>query len=126
MPARSSGNASITYNGNLSTGMLTVTINSTGDMLEATDIGDQRKSFIAGQASTTASGEIYYDQTDNCIAGMEVDSLTPVSRTVSILMDTGMGISGTAFVTSFSATAGLNEVIRASFELQFSGTVTIT
>ena len=56
MPARSSGNASITYNGNASTGLLTVTINSTGDMLEATEIGDQRKSFIAGQASTTASG----------------------------------------------------------------------
>lgn len=126
MPARSSGNASITYNGNASTGLLTVTINSTGDMLEATDIGDQRKSFIAGQASTTASGEIFYDQGDTCMAGMETDSLNPVSRTVAILMDTGMGISGSAFITSFSATAGTNDLVRASFELQFTGTVTIT
>lgn len=126
MPARSSGNATITYNGQVSTGLLTVTFNSTADMLEATDIGDQRKSFIAGQASSTASGEIFYDQGDPCMAVMETDAINPVSRTVAILMDTGMGISGSAFITSFSGTAGTNDTLRASFELQFTGTVTVT
>lgn len=126
MPARSSGNATLTYNGQASTGLLTVTFNHTADMLEATDIGDQRKSFIAGQAGTTASGEIFYDQGDPCMAVLETDSVNPVSRTCAILMDTGMGVSGNAFVTSFSATAGTNDLVRAQFELQFTGAVTVT
>jgi hypothetical protein len=125
MPARSSGNAAISYNSQVSTGLLSVTVNSTGDMLEATDINDQRKSFIAGQASSTASGEIFYDQGDPCMAVMETDSLNPTSRTVTITMDTGMTISGSAFITSFSSTAGTNDLVRASFELQFTGTVTV-
>lgn len=125
MPALSSSNAAISYNSQVSTGLLTVTVNSTADMLEATDIGDQRKSFIAGQASTTASGEIFYDQGDPCMAVMETDSVNPVSRAVTITMSTGMSISGNAFITSFSATASTNDTVRASFELQFTGTVTI-
>jgi hypothetical protein len=94
-------------------------------MLEATDINDQRKSFIAGQASSTASGEIFYDQGDPCMAVMETDALNPVSRSVTITMDTGMTIAGSAFITSFSSTAGTNDLVRASFELQFTGTVTV-
>lgn len=125
MPAISSGTAAISYNAKVSTGLLNVTVNSTADMLEATDIADQRKSYIAGQASTTASGEIFYDQGDGCMADMETDALNPVSRAVVITMATGMTVSGQAFITSFSATAGLNDTLRASFELQFSGTVTV-
>jgi hypothetical protein len=36
-----------------------------------------------------------------------------------------MTISGSAFITSFSSTAGTNDLVRASFELQFTGTVTV-
>ena len=125
MPALSSKDAASSYNSQVSTGLLNITVNSTADMLEATDIGDQRKSFIAGQASTTASGEIYYDQADACMAVMETDSVNPVSRAVVITMSTGMTITGNAFITSFSSAAGMNDTVRASFELQFTGTVTI-
>jgi hypothetical protein len=125
MPALSSTNAAISYNGQVSTGLLTVTVNHTGDMIETADISDQRKSYIAGQATSTASGEIFYDQGDPCMADMEDDSVNPVSRSVVITLSTGMTVSGNAFVTSFSATAGTNDVVRASFELQFTGTVTI-
>lgn len=125
MPAISSGTAAISYNSKVSTGLLNLTVNSTADMLEATDIADQRKSYIAGQASTTANGEIFYDQGDGCMADMETDALNPVSRAVTITMATGMTVSGQAFITSFSSTAGLNDTLRASFDLQFTGTVTV-
>ena len=74
---------------------------------------------------STASIEIFYDQGDGCMADMETDALNPVSRAVVITMATGMTYSGQAFITSFSATAGINDTLRASFELQFSGTVTV-
>lgn len=125
MPAISSGNAALSYNSQVSTGLLNVTVNHNADMLEATDLNDQRKSFIAGQAMTTASGEIYYDQGDLCMAVLETDSVNPVSRSVVITLATGMTVTGSAFVTSFSAVAGLNEIVRANFELQFTGAVTI-
>lgn len=125
MPALSSTNARLSYNSQVSTGLLTVTVNHTGDMIETADIEDQRKTYIAGQATSTASGEIYYDQGDPCMAVLETDSVNPVSRAVVITLSTGMTVSGNAFVTSFSSTAGTNDVVRASFELQFTGTVTI-
>jgi len=125
MPAISSGTATLSYNSQVSTGLLTVTVNHQTDMIEATDIGDQRKFFIAGQATTTLSGEAYYDQADPCMAVLETDSTNPVSRSVLVTLATGMTVTGSAFVTSFSAVAGTNDVLRANFELQFTGAVTI-
>lgn len=125
MPAISSGNAALSYNSQVSTGLLNVTVNHNADMLEATDLNDQRKSFIAGQAMTTASGEIFYDQADPCMAVLETDSVNPVSRSVVITLASGMTVTGSAFVTSFSAVAGTNDIVRANFELQFTGAVTI-
>lgn len=125
MPAISSGTSALTYNTQAAVGLLSVTVNHQTDMLEATDINDQRKSFIAGQAMTTASGEIFYDQGDACMAVMETDSVNPVSRAVVITLATGMTVTGNAFITSFSAVTNTNDVVKANFELQFTGTVTI-
>jgi hypothetical protein len=36
-----------------------------------------------------------------------------------------MTYTGQAFVQSFSATASTNEVIRANFTIQYTGTITI-
>ncbi len=125
MPARSSGNAALSYNAQACTGLLSVTVTHNTDMLDAADINDQRKSYVAGQATSTLSGECFYDQGDAAMAAMEGDSVNPTSRAVVVTMDTGMTITGNAFVSSFSSTAGTNDVLRASFELQFTGTVTI-
>jgi hypothetical protein len=125
MPAISTGTAAITYNSQASTGLLNVSTSSIADMIESQAITSQRRTYIAGQASTTASIEAYYDQADACIAAMETDSVNPVSRTCTITYATGMTISGSAFVTSFQVTGGMSDVLRASIELQFTGTATI-
>lgn len=126
MPAQSSGTASLTYNSQLSTGLLTCTVTHTGDMIETSRIQDQRKTFLAGQATTTISGEIFYDQGDPCMAVMETDSINPVSRAIAVVFTTGMGVTGTGFVSSFTAVTGTNDVVRANFEIQMTGAVTIT
>jgi len=115
----------VSYNAQVSTGLLSVSVSSTADMIESQAITAQRRTYVAGQATTTASIEAYYDQADACIAAMETDSVNPTSRAVVIAMATGMTISGNAFVSSFSPTAQMSDVIRASIELQFTGTVTI-
>lgn len=125
MPAISTGTAAVSYNAQVSTGLLSVSVSSTADMIESQAITAQRRTYVAGQATTTASIEAYYDQGDACIAVMETDSVNPVSRAVVITMATGMTISGDAFVTSFTPTAQMSDVCRASIELQFTGTVTI-
>jgi hypothetical protein len=125
MPAVSTGTCTFTYNSQLSTGLLSASVSSTADMIESQAITAQRKTFVAGQAATTATIEGYYDQADLCIAAVESDSVNPVSRTVTILYATGMSVSGSAFVTSFNVSAQMNDVLRCTIELQFTGTVTI-
>ena len=125
MPAISTGTAAITYNSQTSTGLLSISTSSTADMIESQAITSQRKTFVVGQATTTASVEAYYDQGDLCIAAVEADSVNPTSRSVTITYATGMTISGSAYVTNFAPSIQMNDVCRCTFELQFTGTVTI-
>jgi hypothetical protein len=125
MPAISSGTAALTYNAQATTGLLNISTSSSTDMIESQAITSARRTFIPGQATTTASGELYYDQGDACAAAMEADSVSATSRSVTITYATGMTISGSAFVSSWQVTAQMNDTLRASFELQFTGTVTI-
>jgi hypothetical protein len=125
MPAVSTGTCAFSYNSQASTGLLSATVTSTADMIESQAITAQRRTFIAGQATTTATIEGYYDQADPCFAVVETDSTNPVSRAVVITYATGMTISGNAFVTSFNVSAQMNDVLRCTVELQFTGSVTI-
>lgn len=128
MPARNSTTASLTYNANTSTGIVRVSYTSSVDLMEAQAISAVNKEFLTGQGQTVVSGEAYYDQNDACISAMEADSVTPPAspRSVSLLLSTGMGISGTAWVSNFEASAGSNEVLRCTFELTFTGARSIT
>lgn len=125
MPAVSTATTAFTYNALTTTGLVNVSTQTQTDLIETTAINVSRRTYLAGQGATTVSGEIYYDQGDTCAASMEADAQSPVSRAVTILYATGMSMSGNAFIRSWQVTANMNETIRASFELQFTGTVTI-
>lgn len=126
MPGLSTGLASFTYGGSTTTGLVSVSYSTQTDMVETTRITDARRTYLTGQGTTTISGEIYYDQGDACAALLETDSIAPTSKSFAIVFTTNMGLSGNCFVTSFQVTANSGETIRASFELQTTGTVTIT
>jgi hypothetical protein len=56
---------------------------------------------------------------------METDIQAPTSRAFLCTYSTGMTMSGNCFITSWQVTAQANDTIRASFELQTTGAVTI-
>jgi hypothetical protein len=69
---------------------------------------------------------MFYDQADVGMAAVEgaIDSGLG-AQAIVLTLSTGMTYTGNAFVQSFSATASTNEVIRANFTLQFTGSVTV-
>ena len=125
MPGISTALTAFSYNSQATTGLVSVSTSSTTDTIETTRVGDARRTFLVGQGTTTISGEIYYDQSDSCSAVMETDIQAPTSRAFSLTYTTGMTMSGNCFITSWQVTGQANDTIRASFELQTTGTVTI-
>jgi hypothetical protein len=82
--------------------------------------------FITGNRSTTATIDMFYDQAVTAMAAIETAANTgAASATALITLASGMSYSGSAFVTSFSVTGSINETLRASITLQFTGTITI-
>ena len=68
----------------------------------------------------------FYDQADTGMAAIETAiNSGSGSATALITLSSGMTYSGAAFVQSFSATASTNEIIRANFTIQYTGTITI-
>jgi hypothetical protein len=125
MPGISTALTAFSYNAQATTGLVSISTSASTDTIETTRIGDARRTFTVGQGTTTISGEIYYDQGDTCSAVMETDAQAPTSRAFVCTYSTGMTMSGNCFITSWQVTASSNDTIRASFELQTTGTVTI-
>jgi hypothetical protein len=125
MPGISTALTAFSYNAQTTTGLVSISTSSSTDTIETTRIGDARRTFVVGQGTTTISGEIYYDQGDTCASVMETDIQTPTSRAFLCTYSTNMTMSGNCFITSWQVTAQSNDTVRASFELQTTGTVTI-
>lgn len=125
MPGVNTATSAFSYNAQTTTGLVNVSSSTSTDMIETTRIGDARRTYLSGQGTTTISGEIYYDQGDACAAVMETDAQAPVSRAFLFTYSTGMTMSGNCFITSWQVTANSGETLRATFELQTTGAVTI-
>ena len=126
MAAKSSALAALTIAGNACAGLGTVTVNIDQTMIDTTDIATGERTYIVGNRGFTATIDMFYDQGDAGMAAVETAIDTGASSSAVVLtLSTGMTYSGQAFVQSFSATASTNEVIRANFTLQFTGSVTV-
>lgn len=126
MSAKSSALAALTFAGSACAGLGTVTVNVDQTMIDTTDIATGERTYIVGNRGFTATVDMFYDQADAGMAAVEsaIDNGS-AAQAVVLTLSTGMTYSGNAFVQSFSATASTNEVIRANFTLQFTGSVTI-
>ena len=126
MAAKSSALAALTFGGQACAGLGTVTVNVDQTMIDTTDITTGERTYIVGNRGFTATVDMFYDQADVGMAAVETAIDTGAgSSAVVLTLSTGMTYSGQAFVQSFSATASTNEVIRANFTLQFTGSVTV-
>ena len=125
MAAISTAAMTISYGGTAITGVGSISLSATRSLIEITEFADQRQRFISGNATTTASIEIFYDQAqagtfENAVNG------SAAAAAVVITLHSGAVYTGTGYATSISITGSPNEIVRATLEIQFDGTVTIT
>ena len=126
MAALSSALAALTFDTSACAGLGTVTVNVDQTMIDTTDIATGARTYILGNRGFTATIDMFYDQGDAGMTKVETTIATGAgSKAVVLTLASGMTYTGTAFVQSFSATASTNEVVRANFTLQFTGSVTV-
>lgn len=125
MAAISTAAMTISYGGNVITGVGSISLSATRSLIEITEFADQRQKFISGNATTTASIEIFYDQGQ---AGAFEDAVngSTAAAAVIVTLHSGAVYTGTGYATSISITGSPNEIVRATLEIQFDGAITIT
>ena len=126
MAAISTAAMTISYGGNAITGVGSISVSATRSLIEITEFADQRQKFISGNATTTASIEIFYDQGVTGTAAFEAAvNASTAAAAVVVTLHTGATYTGTGYATSISITGSPNEIVRATLEIQFDGAVTI-
>ena len=126
MAAISTAAMTISYGGVAITGLGSISLSATRSLIEITEFADQRQKFISGNATTTASIEIFYDQAVTSVSAFEnaVNGSTAAAAVV-VTLHSGATYTGNGYATSISITGSPNEIVRATLEIQFDGTVTI-
>ena len=126
MAGISSQALTFSWGGTSVTGLGTVTINTNPSMIDTTDVVTGASTFITGNRNTTATIDMFYDQAVTSMAAIETAANTGAASAAAVItLATGMSYTGSAFVTSFSVTGSINETLRASITLQFTGAITI-
>lgn len=115
----------ITVGGQTLTGLVDASFDFNMETIDVTEIGSVDRTHLAGIRNATASGSIFYDKGAAAVAGLQsaVRSGTPVA--VVFTMYSGATYTGSAIVTKFGTSAAVNDVVKASFSMQFTGAVTI-
>jgi hypothetical protein len=119
------GKEGVVKAGGTSIGELTgFTLETTGDVVEDTQLSDSAKSFIAGRTSFSGSIDMNYDETDS-----PQQTLT-VGTSIDFIMlpegnDSGdESFTGSGIITSMSVTNGMDAVITRTVNFQGTGALT--
>jgi hypothetical protein len=102
------------------------TIESSGETIEDTSMGDAARTYKAGLTTFTASFEVYFDETDTAQGAVDAGasitfSVYPEGDTAGDTYYTGSGI-----VTGRSITASFDGMVEMSLSVQGSGALTET
>lgn len=102
------------------------TIESTGETIEDSTMGDAARTYKAGLTTFTAAFEVYFDETDT--AQSAVDSGASVTFSVYPEGDTAGDTyyTGSGIVTGRSITASFDGMVEMSLSIQGSGALTET
>ena len=97
------------------------TIETTGDVVEDTQLSDATKSFLAGRTSFSGSLEMHYDETDS-----PQETLTAGSSISFVLLPEGdtsgdQSFTGTGIVTGMSINNAMDAVVSRSITFQGTG-----
>lgn len=127
MAGLSSANCTFSFGGQSIAGLVNASVSLDQTTIDTTNITTAARSYILGNRGGTISIEAFYDQGDLGVAQLEtaVNSGSAAGAFVLVL-SSGMQYGGNAFVTAFSASGAVNEVLRCTATLQITGAVSIT
>lgn len=126
MAGLSSANCTFTFSGSAISGLVNASVSLDQNTIDTTNITTAARSYILGNRGGTISIEAFYDQGDAGVAALETAvNSGSAAAAFSLVLSTGMTYSGNAFVTAFSASSAVNEVLRCTATLQITGAVTI-
>lgn len=114
----------VTANGTAVGELTSFTIETTGDVVEDTQLSDSTKSFLAGRTSFSGTLEMNYDETD-----AQQEALTAGSEITFVLLPEGntagdQSFSGSGIVTGMSINNAMDAVISRSVTFQGTGALT--
>ena len=100
------------------------TIETTGDVVENTELSDAAKTFTAGRTSFSGSLEMNYDESD-----AQQETLTVGSSISFVLLPEGntsgdQSFSGTGIITGMSINNAMDAVVSRSVTFQGTGALT--
>ena len=117
--------AAITVAGTNLPGIIDATVSINTETIDITEVSETTRSFIGGVRNGTLSGNIYYNQGDTAVAGLETAAKNGTTVAIVFTVHSAATYSATGFVTSFSPSIAVNDVVRASFSIQFTGAISI-
>ena len=130
MAGLSSANCTFSFGGQSIAGLVNASISLDQTTIDTTNISTGARSYILGNRGGTISIEAFYDQGDGGVNALETAVSSGSASGAFVLVMTnassGMQYAGNAFVTAFSSSAAVNEVLRCTATLQITGAVTIT
>ena len=100
------------------------TIETTGDVVEDTQLSDATKSFVAGRTSFSGTLEMHYDESD-----APQETLTAGSSISFVLLPEGntsgdQSFTGTGLVTGMSINNTMDGIVSRSVTFQGTGALT--
>ena len=119
------GKEGVVTAGGTAVGELTsFTIETTGDVVEDTQLSDSAKTFLAGRTSFSGTLEMHYDETD-----AQQETLTAGSSISFVLLPEGntsgdQSFTGTGIVTGMSINNAMDAVVSRSVTFQGTGALT--
>ena len=100
------------------------TIETTGDVVEDTQLSDSEKSFLAGRTSFSGTLEMHYDETD-----AQQETLTAGSSISFVLLPEGndsgdQSFTGSGIITGMSISNAMDGIVSRSVTFQGTGSLT--
>ena len=100
------------------------TIETTGDVVEDTQLSDSEKSFLAGRTSFSGTLEMHYDETD-----AQQETLTAGSSISFVLLPEGntsgdQSFTGSGIITGMSINNAMDGIVSRSVTFQGTGSLT--
>lgn len=95
------------------------------DMLDSTSLGDSWREFIAGLAGGTGSVEVKWDIPNdaNGQTALQTAALAGTTVTLNLYVNATNYYSGSAYVSNVNVSDPVDDLVTATFDMQFTGAV---